>query len=246
MAKPTKQQDRRAVVEQMRREQQRAEKRRTYMLIAVVAVVALVIIGAGAYPLISDSLNKSKLAKQDLASLGVSAAAAKCTAPAAEKASGNNDHRPEGSNLAYTASPPATGPHYPVTAPMTRKFYTAADRPQLGYLVHNLEHGYSILWYDQTVAKDDKQLTAVKAIAEKFTGTEMQDKFIAAPWTSDDGDPFPNGAHVALTHWSMGGTHGNPKGQHGITQYCAQPSGEAVSTFVKDYPYTDSPEPGAM
>ena len=112
--------------------------------------------------------------------------------------------------------------------------------------MHNLEHGYTILWYDQTVAKDDKQLTVVKAIAEKFTGTDMQDKFIAAPWTPDDGNPFPNGAHVALTHWSMGGTQGNPKGQHGVTEYCGQPSGEAVSTFVKDYPYTDSPEPGAM
>ena len=245
VAKPTKQQDRRAVIEQMRREQQSAEKKRTLAMIGAAVVVGLVIIGLGAYPLIKDSLTQDKLAKQDLSSLGVSAAAAKCTDAAATKATGSADHRAEGSKLPYTDSPPATGPHYPVAAPMTRKFYTAKDRPEVGYLVHNLEHGYNILWYDETVAKDDQKLAAVKAIAEKFTGTDFTDKFIAAPWTAEDGDPFPNGAHIALTHWSMGGTNGNAKGQQGITQYCGQPSGEAVDTFVKEYPYTDSPEPGA-
>ena len=43
----------------------------------------------------------------------------------------------------------------------------------------------------------------------------------------------------------MGDTNGNPEGQQGITQYCGEPSGEVVSTFIEDYPYTDSPEPGA-
>jgi hypothetical protein len=43
----------------------------------------------------------------------------------------------------------------------------------------------------------------------------------------------------------MGDTNGNPEGQLGITQYCGEPSGEAVAAFVEDYPYTDSPEPGA-
>ena len=44
-------------------------------------------------------------------------------------------------------------------------------------LVHNLEHGYSILWYDETVAQNTEQVAAVKAIADKFkadTGIEIQ------------------------------------------------------------------------
>jgi hypothetical protein len=86
----------------------------------------------------------------------------------------------------------------------------------------------------------------VKAIAAKFDGTRFDDKFIALPWTEKDGKPFPNGAHVALTHWSMGGTHGNPSGQLGVWKYCAAPSGEVVADFVKDYPFSDSPEPQAM
>ena len=240
-----KNQDRRAVIEQMRREQQRSEKKRTLVIVAAAVVVGLVIVGAAAYPLLKNKQHQTEVAGKGLASLGVSADAAGCTDVIVKKATGNADHRPMNSKLTYADNPPADGPHYPVPAPISRKFYEAKDRPQLGYLVHNLEHGYTILWYDDTVAKDPKKLQVVRDIADKFSGTALRDKFIAAPWTSADGKPFPGGAHVALTHWSMGGTHGNPKGQQGITQYCGQPSGEAVSTFVGDYPYSDSPEPSA-
>ncbi|HEX6246442.1 MAG TPA: DUF3105 domain-containing protein [Nocardioidaceae bacterium] len=243
MAKANKGKDRREVVEQLRREQQRAEKKRTTLIVGAAAVVGLVIVGAGAYPLLSDP--QRELAKSDLAALGVSADAASCTDVVAEKAEGNNDHREPGTKIEYSSSPPAAGPHYPDWAPMARKFYSADDRPALEQLVHNLEHGYNILWYDDTIAEDEEKLAQVEAIANKFPGNEYENKFIAAPWTAEDGDPFPDGAHIALTHWSMGGTNGNPEGQHGITQYCAEPSGEAVAAFVEDYPYTDAPEPGA-
>jgi hypothetical protein len=245
VAKASKDKDRRAVVEQMRREQQRAEKRRTTAIVGACVVVGLVIVGLGAYPVIKDSMTQNELDGRDLSALGVPAAQANCTAVTAKPATGSADHRPEGTDLPYTESPPATGPHYPTWAPMGRKFYAPKDRPDLGYLVHNLEHGYNILWYDETVADNEEQLAAAEAIANKFPGTDFENKFIAAPWTAEDGEPFPDGAHVALTHWSMGGTHGNPQGQQGITQYCDAPSGEAVAQFVEDYPYTDSPEPGA-
>ncbi|HSE09398.1 MAG TPA: DUF3105 domain-containing protein [Nocardioidaceae bacterium] len=246
MAKASKNQDRRAVLEQMRREQQAAEKKRTAMIIAGAGLVGLLIIGAAAYPLISDTLTQSELAKKELAALGASAEAAGCTDVQAKEATGSADHREPGSDLPYVDSPPATGPHYPTWADISRKFYTAQERPDLGLLVHNLEHGYNILWYDETIADDAEKVADVEAIARKFEGTDFEDKFIAAPWTAEDGEPFPDGAHVALTHWSMGGTNGNPEGQHGITQYCEAPSGEAVAEFVEQYPYTDSPEPGAM
>ena len=240
MAKPNK--DRRAVLEEMRREQQRAERKRTSLIIAGAVAVALVIIGLAAYPLL---VNDEAGADEELAALGVPADAANCTDLVTTKAEGNNDHRPLGSDLDYEQSPPAAGPHYPDWATLERKFYTADDRPLLGRLVHNLEHGYSILWYDETIAEDDEKLDQVRAIAEKFQGETYENKFIAAPWTAEDGDPFPDGAHIALTHWSMGGKNGVPEGQHGITQYCAEPSGEVVADFIEDWPYTDSPEPGA-
>ena len=239
MAKPSK--DRRAVLEELRKEQARAEKKRTSLVIVGAVVVALVIVGLAAYPLIKQDRRNN----EDVAALGVPASQAGCTDPVATKAEGSADHRQVGTELDYDQSPPAAGPHYPTWAPRERKFYSPQDRPEIGYLVHNLEHGYNILWYDETIAEDEDQLSTVKAIASKFEGEGYENKFIAAPWTSEDGEPFPDGAHVALTHWSMGGRNGIPEGQHGVTQYCDAPSGEAVTSFVEDWPYTDSPEPGA-
>lgn len=229
------------MVEQLRREQQRAERRRTTLVVAGASAVGLVVVGMAAFPLLTDD----PAPKQELASVGAVADAAGCTDPVATPARGNNDHRPLGSDIAYDRSPPAAGPHYPDWASLERKFYSVEDRPALGRLVHNLEHGYTVLWYDESISEDEDKLADVRAIAESFQGESYEDKFIAAPWTAADGEPFTDDAHVALTHWSMGGRNGVAEGQHGITQYCAEPSGEAVAGFVEDWPYTDSPEPGA-
>ena len=241
MGKSTKDRDRRAVVEQLRRDQQRGERRRTIVVISVCVVVGLVIIGLAAYPLIKQS----RLNSRPLASIGASEKAAGCQPVVKKKATGNQEHKPEGTPITYDDAPPAFGPHYPVTAPFERKFYTAKDRPDVEYVVHNLEHGYSLLWYDETIAKDPKKLEAVKAIANKYEGTKLTDKFIALPWTSKDGKAFPSGTHVALTHWSAGGDPSDVSKQQGIWQYCATPSGAVTEQFTKDYPYSDSPEPQA-
>ena len=75
--------------------------------------------------------------------------------------------------------------------------------------MHNLEHGYTILWYDETIADDDAtRWTSCGAIADKLAGTSnLRTKFKAVPWTSEDedGKKFPEGQHVAFTHWSVGG-----------------------------------------
>ena len=241
MAKSNKDRDRRAVVEQMRREQQRAERRRTIIVISVCAVVAVVIIGLAAVPLIKQN----QLVGGSLADLGSSPSAAGCQDVLKKKATGNQEHKPVGTDIKYADAPPAFGPHWPTPAAFSRKFYTAGDRPQLQEVVHNLEHGYTLLWYDETIAKNKDDVAAVKAIASKFEGSKPTDKFIALPWTSKDGKAFPSGKHVALTHWSAGGDVSDPSKQQGVWQYCSKPSGSVVSTFVKDYPYSDSPEPGA-
>jgi len=240
--KSSKDRDRRAVVEQMRRDQKKAERRRTIVVIAVCVVVALVIIGLAAIPL----LKQSKLTSGDLASIGASEKAAGCRPVLKKKANGNQDHKPEGTPITYPDAPPAFGPHWPSPAPFQRKFYTAADRPDVETVVHNLEHGYSLLWYDDTIAKNSDQVAVMKAIAKKYEGTTLTDKFIALPWTAKDGKAFPQGTHVALTHWSAGGDPTDVSKQQGIWQYCGKPSGAVVQKFMKDYPYSDSPEPQAM
>lgn len=245
MAKPKKD-DRRAVIEQMKRDQQRAERRRTGGIILVALLVGALIIGFAVVQYLQDAERDSR----DLAAIGVAASSAGCQDVVTKAAEGNNDHRAEGEKILYPQAPPATGPHWGefLSGASIRKFWTTEDRPPVERLVHSLEHGHTILWYDETIAKDDAAVEELKSIASKFPSTSaMEDKFMVAPWTAEDGNgqSFPEGTHLALTHWSMGGTNGNPDGQLGVWQYCEQVSGEAVETFMADYPYSDSPEPAA-
>ncbi|MGD9960396.1 DUF3105 domain-containing protein [Nocardioides sp.] len=239
---------RRAVADDLRRKQSRAEKRKSRMIITVCAMVALLIIAAAAYQPIKNWWDLRKFKGVDLASIGQPASV--CGKVTTKKATGNQDHVPEGSAVDYTDAPPAFGSHYPVWEPMGRKLYTSDDRPDLGYLVHNLEHGFTILWYDETIAGDAGAMSDLRGVAEKLKGTSnLRLKFIAAPWESsdEDGKAFPDGKHVAMTHWSAGGAgNTNVEDQVGVWQYCSGVSGEALQQFMLDYPYLDSPEPNAV
>jgi hypothetical protein len=246
VAKPNKadKADRRAVVEQMRREQKSKERRQSLMVIGAAVTVGAVIIGIAVWQFMKSESGSAN----QLAGVGVAASEAGCQEVVAEDAEGGNDHRPDGEKILYAQSPPAFGPHWGNFLQSTeiRKLYTTDDRPPVEKLVHSLEHGHTILWYDETIAEDDAAMEELEAIAGKFpSNTDFTDKFIAAPWTSEDGEAFPDDTHVALTHWSMGGTNGNPEGQQGVWQYCTDVSGEVVEEFMGDYPYTDSPEPNA-
>lgn len=243
MAK-TEKNDRRAVADKLRAQQRRAERRRNGAIIGVCVVVAVLIVGAAAYPRVKDWWDQRQFADVDLASIG--APASVCQKVVEKDAQGVQDHVPVGTPMTYPDSPPAFGQHWEQWDPnMERRYYTADDRPELGQLVHNLEHGYTFLWYDQTVADDAAELAEVKAMARKFTGdTNFRMKFKAVPWTSKDGDPFPDGQHIAFTHWSKGGEQAqSTDSTKGVWQYCSEPSGAALRDFMLKYPYLDSPEP---
>ncbi|HEY3528526.1 MAG TPA: DUF3105 domain-containing protein [Nocardioides sp.] len=240
--------ERQKVVEQMRARQKAAERRRGGIIVAVCVLVAVGIIVAAAWGPVVDHFRTSKYSGKPLARIGAPAGA--CQKTTTKPANGNQQHIPDGSPVSYPDSPPAFGEHYIDPDPMARKFYTSQDRPALGTLVHNEEHGYTILWYDDSVAGDDNQMSQIRAIADKFSGTtDLRHKFKAVPWTKDDGKPFPDGQHIAFTHWSVGGTANAAAGQAkqvGVWQYCSSVSGAALQTFMSDYPYTDSPEPNGM
>ena len=212
------------------------------MLVVGACVLAgLLIIGAAAF----SALRSNEESDAPLAAVGAAASAAGCQEVTTKGAEGAGDHVAPGTPVPYEDAPPAFGTHYDAPQPMARKFYTADDRPPVPTLVHNLEHGFTLLWYDETIAEDDEQLDAVRAITRKYPATfGLEDKFMAVPWTSEDGDPFPGGAHVALTHWSIGGADGNPDEATGVWRYCESVSGEVVDEFVAQYPFTDAPEGG--
>jgi hypothetical protein len=252
VAKKPAKSDRQAVIDQIRKKQKGGERRRGFMIVGVCTAIALLIVAAAAFKPVKDWWDGRAFDKLALADIGAPASA--CQKITTKKADGNQDHLPEGTAIDYSTAPPAFGAHWNVAgvapAPMERKLYTAADRPPLEALVHNLEHGYTILWYDETIAGDSKAMNELRGIAGKFSGTSnMRFKFKAVPWTSKDGGgkKFPSGEHVAFTHWSAGGAgETDVAKQVGVFQYCSDVSGSALQSFMEKYPYFDSPEPNAM
>jgi hypothetical protein len=229
---------RRELIEKMQREQARADKRRTWIIVAASILVGLAIIAYPAIRLIQDSKTKN-LAISDL---GVAAASASCAAPTDDKASGTQDHKPDGTVIEYPVSPPSSGPHYAVWAPFGKKFYTFDDRPPVPNLVHNLEHGYTILWYNEKTANDKDQAALIEKISKAKLPDSSNGKFIAAPFRDSDGQmPWPDGKNIAFSHWSAMGADG--KTAFGHRQFCGSVSGAALADFMNKYPSTDAQEP---
>lgn len=245
MAKQVKK-DRQAVIDSIRKQQSRSERTRGLAIVAVCGVIAALIVGAAAFKPVKDWYDLRQYSSAPLADIG--APADSCQKVTTKKATGNQDHVEVGTPMTYEDAPPAFGQHWNLWDTMDRKLYTESDRPELGELVHNLEHGFTILWYDETVADDADMMDDLRGIASKLQGTtDLRDKFKAVPWTSEDGKEFPKGQHVALTHWSVGGAgETDPEKQVGVWQYCEAPSGAALEKFMVDYPYMDSPEPNAV
>ena len=92
----------------------------------------------------------------------------------------------------YNSDPPTSGPHYSSEAPAG--FYdTNSYQYPAGYLVHNLEHGYIIYWYNcgllgEAACTDLK--SQIKSVMDEVNNV----KAIAYPWDSLD-------VPVAMTSW---------------------------------------------
>jgi hypothetical protein len=250
--KTAAQNNRRAVIDDIRKKQKGAERRRGLAIVGVCAVIAVLIIGAAAYRPVTSWWDERQFNDVELSDIGASAST--CDKITTKSAEGNQDHVPTGTPVDYTTAPPAFGAHWneqgvaPVA--MEKKFYAWDERPELEALVHNLEHGYTIVWYDQTANDDSDEISQLRAIANKFPGTSnWRYKFKIVPWlpTDEGGKKFPGGKHIALTHWSAGGEgQTDASKQVGVFQYCGSVSGAAIKDFMTKYPYTDSPEPNAM
>jgi len=230
--------ERKAKIEQLRREQQRKERRRSMAILGACGVVVVALLAAALIPYISNLREGEKIKRTALAKLGVPAASAGCAPIKKQTADGSGQHVAPPTPIKYDSAPPAFGKHWGnfLTGSEIRPFYTVSDRPEIERLVHSLEHGHTIIWYDDTIKKGTADYDALKAISTKLGGSSY---VMVAPWTKDDGASFPSGKHIALTHWT------GPQKQQGIWEYCTKASGPVVQKFDQDYPKDNAPEPGA-
>ena len=159
--------------EEKRQARQRQEKLRRTLIIAV-AVLGLGVIIWG---LVAPSLRPE---------LGV----------AAEELPAN--HVEEGQDPGpYNTDPPTSGTHY--ASELDAGFYDEADISSIGpypegYLVHNLEHGYVIFWYNCTIL-DEAACTELKAEIKDVIDGENNFKVIGFPRASIE-------VPVVMTSWT--------------------------------------------
>jgi hypothetical protein len=125
----------------------------------------------------------------------------------------------------YNSNPPAGGSHFDTD--FSEKFYQESDLPSLpvhpeGYLVHSLEHGYVIFWYNCQVPNTD--CSALKQTIQKVMDETGTTKLIAFPWSSMD-------VPLAMTSWGR------------ILKF-NQPDPAVMKQFVEKNRY-QAPEPDA-
>jgi hypothetical protein len=215
------------------RQQQAAAERRRVVLVAGLATVLVLGLGAG----VTTVVLKEQAAR-DITRIGAAATAAGCDPVLQDATSGGSVHvgpgtdKPDAQTVSYATVPPSSGEHYATPEYPARSFYSAADRPKLETLVHNLEHGYSVLWY--TASTPQPQVDELKRIAD-LAGKQpgANEKFIVSAWDDSHG-AFPAGKTIALSHWGA---------EKGYRQLCSAVSGQVVKDFVAAHPSTNSPEP---
>jgi hypothetical protein len=236
---------RKARVAQVQKAQKSRERRTVLMIIAACSVLVLLLGGVITYGILDARKNQPE---NLIVGLGTPAASASCDAVTTDAASGNSDHVGPGTNrtdvtkVDYSTVPPTSGSHFVQPILDGRQFYSSADTPRVETLVHNLEHGYTVLWYlPSEESARTTQLQELASLGNKLAPSQA--KFIVAPWNEAYG-PFPSGKKFALSHWSATtDSTGKVTAQAGHRQLCGDLSGEAVKNFVTQFPKTDAPEP---
>ena len=84
----------------------------------------------------------------------------------------------------YNSDPPTSGPHYPDEGE-AGFFDSNIYKYPAGYLVHNLEHGYIIYWYNCDLLSESS-CTELKTQLKQVINDLGQTKVIAYPWPSID------------------------------------------------------------
>lgn len=162
---------------QTKREMQKKRRTRrkilTYSGLSLVGIIVIVAIILSA----SRSLNSNGLVGDEVA------------IQSSAHVSTNNPPGP------FNSNPPAGGTHY--DSEFAAKFYQESDLATLpkypeGYLLHNLEHGYVIFWYNCQAPNTD--CSVLKQSIQNVMDETGNTKLIAFPWADMN---LP----LAMTSW---------------------------------------------
>ncbi|MDQ3916499.1 MAG: DUF3105 domain-containing protein [Actinomycetota bacterium] len=186
-------QQRRAAEEERRREQQKAARKRNLATLLIAVLIAAVVV-----VLVMQNRDSA-----DVAAQGVGAQQAGCTEI--------EEHEEEGAEHVevepdYGTNPPTSGNH--LQTPASAGFFAEPVRP--GAVVHNMEHGQIVFWYDPDAPEETLDL--IEAVVEQEPAATL-----AVPWEELE-SPYT----FAMTAW-------------GASQHCREVSQEVVDEFRERY-----------
>jgi hypothetical protein len=119
----------------------------------------------------------------------------------------------------YPSTPPASGPHVGSTT-LPAGIYDSP--PDIGPLIHSLEHGGSVVWYSPTAPQ--AQIDEIKAFYDQ-SDPVGQDRVIVAPYDYEGpGGQLPDGVQMALVGWRR-------------LQTCATPNLAVAFDFTSQFSY---------
>jgi hypothetical protein len=216
--------------EEIRQRIARRQRTRTIGTILVVAAIAVAAVAFFAFGTDDDGAGDVAAPTDLLAGADRAAQAAACDAvqmvPPYDEA---NDQAHVGDGAfptmpdlsTYPSTPPASGPHETTTLPPG----VYDSPPPMGPLIHSLEHGGTIVWYDPDAPQAD-----IDRILE-FYGQDPgdvpagQERVIVAPYDYDAQDgagSLPAGTQMALVAWHR-------------LQACGEPSLEVALDFTSRF-----------
>lgn len=198
--------DRRQRIEDMRKQQRAAERRKNFMFTGAAIVVALILILAAVIPAYLHDKHQKAKAKQATKVLQLKPTAAETTdgcsgvhqdpvSPAAQHVTTAIDYtKSKYGDTEGGASPipPSGGQHNPISLGDTNRFYPLSEKPRPERAVHNLEHGYIVVWYDSKLPASE--VTKLEAMAKS---PKLSRLLVVGWWQSD----LPDNKHVVLTSW---------------------------------------------
>lgn len=162
------------------RQRQRRQQSGSRMIFMIAAVVAVVFVG---YQLWSTSSGT----KAPTGDVGIPAEPME-----------NSGHVEAGTDVEYSTNPPTSGPHFGQSVPAG--FYNVGDSITLvpfgeSNIVHSLEHGYVVFWYNCNVL-DAAGCTELKSQIQAVLDDVGGFKVIVFPWIFID-EP------LVMTSWGM-------------------------------------------
>lgn len=226
--------DRKQRLEELRSQQKASERRKNFLFAGSAIAIALILIGAAVIPAYLHDRNQKAKEKVGYQASPTSAEkAAGCTgvhndplSAAAEHVEGPIDYKKEkygDDSGGLTPIPPTGGKHNAVSLGDTVRFYPLSQKPRPERAVHNLEHGYIVVWYDSKLPADQ-----VKKLETLAKGTLT--RLLVVGWWQGD---LPADKHVVFTSW-------------GRTDRCTTVSDAMASEFYSDHLNADiAPEAGS-